>query len=173
MISLLIAILHPLSLIASLLAIRDCAAAISNAQVTAGELPGTFASALWTTGMDIAGIRAFIISPERTHRILRRPPNKPTYLILLELLTVAVCFLAPLVSIFVSTELQYKRCRGLDSSARMQREDCKSLLGTYGPQDLPETVGMEWMLLAGMIHLLLFVVHAVRFLGWGTKSRVD
>ena len=105
---------------------------------------GTIVAALLTSGLDIAEIVA-LVDP-RSKRINRCPEN---LLYLVELLTAIFCFIAPVYSVFAYTEIRYRRCRHVKGSERLQREDCKSLMGTYGSQDLPSTTAPALTFLAG------------------------
>ncbi|KAK0752851.1 hypothetical protein B0T18DRAFT_395509 [Schizothecium vesticola] len=137
-------ILHSLSLMACLADIGGTYNAVARGQVAGGEMLGTFVAALLTSGLDIAEIVALV---DTRNKRTNRCPEKLLYLV--ELLTAMFCFIAPVCSVFAYTEMRYRRCRHLKGSERLQREDCKSLMGTYGPQDLPLTTAPALTFLAG------------------------
>jgi hypothetical protein len=137
-------ILHSLSLMAWLADIGGTYNAVARGQVAGGEMLGTFVAALLTSGLDIAEIVALV---DTRNKPTNRCPEK--YLYLVELLTAIFCFIAPVYSVLACTEMRYRRCRHLKGSERLQREDCESLMGTYGSQDLPSTTAPALTFLAG------------------------
>lgn len=142
--TLVLIMLHSLSLLACLEDMGGAGNAVARGQVAGGEMLGTFVAALWTSGLDMAEIAA--LADTRNKRISRCPEK---FLYLIELLAAILCFVAPVYSVFTYTEMRYRRCKHLKDSDRLQREDCKSLMGTYGPQDLPSTTATALIFLAG------------------------